>query len=103
MTKLQEEARKWAELYAAIAEGKAWQFQDSKGDWRDSEDDDRPVAWPVKRLRIKPESVKLYAATWFDVNGKVCLAKYEDAKHLIVAYGKFSGFKIHELDCGEAP
>lgn len=51
-----EEARKWAELYTAIADGKTWQIQSSAGEWNDATNGVHdPRGWSIERLRIKPE------------------------------------------------
>ena len=55
-----EEARKWAELYSAIADGKTWQIENwdpaaSGRRWRDANEQDDPRGWRVDHLRIKPE------------------------------------------------
>lgn len=51
-----EEARKWAELYTAIADGKTWQIQSSAGEWNDATNGVHdPICWRVEHLRVKPE------------------------------------------------
>jgi hypothetical protein len=65
-----EEARKWAELYTAIADGKTWQIQSSAGEWNDATNGVHdPRGWSIERLRIKPEPRHVYVATWFDSDG----------------------------------
>jgi hypothetical protein len=67
MTK--EEAHEWADLYAAIADGKKWQITTAPRVWRDACEDLWPPAYQLDEIRIKPEPQKVYVATWFDRDG----------------------------------
>jgi len=93
-----EEARKWAELYTAIAEGKTWQFQMSHG-WVTAGENHNPMEWPIGRLRLKPESQRVYVATWFD---RGILRHMEtdvaDEDGLRAIYGKLNGFRIDIIE-----
>jgi len=99
-----EEARKWAELYAAIADGKTWQITTAPSVWRDACKDDNPRGWRVERLRIKPEPQIVYVATWFEDDGKVrsasasFLAPYDPEYVLKRDYGDRPGFRVDTIE-----
>ncbi len=100
-----EEARKWAEIYSAIAEGKKWQIQSSAGEWNDATNGVHdPRGWSIERLRIKPEPQHVYVATWFDSDGEVRTASlsvgiYEDPQRVLEKhYGNRPGFRIDVIE-----
>ena len=101
-----EEARKWAELYTAIADGKKWQIENLKPAgsgrrWRDANEHDDPRGWRVEHLRVKPEPQKVYVATWFEDDGRVNSCSlpafgFDDVCHALQkACGGGNGFVIH--------
>lgn len=54
--------------------------------------------------RVKPESEKMYVATWFDRDGnKRWSNPCVDKGYLERSFWGAINLKIHELDCGEAP
>ena len=99
-----EESRKWAEIYTAIAEGKAWQIATAPRVWRDACEDDDPRGWRVEHVRVKPEPQLAYVATWFDFDGKVRAASmsvgiYEDPQRVLEKhYGNHTGFRIDVIE-----
>jgi hypothetical protein len=94
-----EEARKWAEIYSAIAEGKKWQIQSSAGEWNDATNGVHdPRGWSIERLRIKPEPQKVYVATWFDRDGKVSVQASSNASSLESWTGHRPGFRIDVIE-----
>lgn len=100
-----EEARKWAEIYSAIAEGKKWQIRSSAGEWNDATNGVHdPRGWSIERLRIKPEPQKVYVATWFEKDGKVRAVStaeggYDDPQRVFEEhYSKHTGFRIDVIE-----
>ena len=94
-----EEARKWATLYSAIADGKKWQIQSSAGEWNDATNGIHdPRWWSIERLRIKPEPQHVYVATWFEKDGKVSAQSSISASSLENWAGNRNGFRIDVIE-----
>ena len=104
-----DEARKWADLYSKIAEGKKWQIESFDPaalgrQWRDANEQDDPRGWSVKHLRIKPEPQLVYVATWFDLEGKMRVAsmakrEYDDPQRVLERrYGNHTGHTGFRID-----
>lgn len=94
-----ENARDYIPLFEALADGELQIYHPVKG-WTDI--NETLFSADIKNYRRKPKPVKIYVATWFDKYGEnAAWSKSED--HLIKHYSAQTGFKLHELDCGEKP
>jgi len=102
-----EDARKWAELFAAIAAGEPWQIKWPSG-WVDAIDGHNPGMFKLNSVRIKPgpepEPQRVYVVTWFDEYGKVramsmTAEAYEDPQRVLEKhYGDHTGFRLDVID-----
>ena len=87
-----DEARKWAEIYTAIADGKTWQYL--RGDeWIDGHGDDIPAFWSLNHVRIKTETQTIYIATWF-VDNDIQACIYSSPESLESRISDCPGFLI---------
>ena len=98
-----EEARKWVELYTAIAEGRKWQMEirdpEASGRrWEDAKEDDDPGGWCVQHVRVKPEPQIVYVATWFEKDGKVSAQSSSNASSLENWASNRPGFRIDVIE-----
>jgi len=98
-----DEARVWAELFAAIAAGEPWQIKWPSG-WVDAIDGHNPGMFKLNSVRIKPKPQKVYVATWFDGEGKVRAVSMpeggrDDPQRILeMHYGNHTGFRIDVIE-----